>query len=147
MRHSWSGVLRPVQLLRLVERQDIGFGGVVAEPFVTQRVAPHDVVPCHVGADFRDGLGPRGPVPGVAADPEGGEADVGPGVVGAGCGEVPSEGPAEGLARLCAARIFRSSRLPPSEASGVLMGRLTVESMATVHSPAHRIVADLDGLQ
>lgn len=50
---------------------------------------------------------------GVAADPEGGEADVGPGVVGAGCGEVPSEGPAEGLARLCAARIFRSSRLPP----------------------------------
>src|SRR6478609_7083658 len=74
---------------------------------------------------------------GVAADPEGGEADVGPGVVGAGCGEVPSEGPAEGLARLCAARIFPFVPVyaPLSEASGVLMGRLTVESMATVHSP------------
>ena len=74
---------------------------------------------------------------GVAADPEGGEADVGPGVVGAGCGEVPSEGPAEGLARLCAARIFPFVPVyaPLSDASGVLMGRLTVESMATVHSP------------
>lgn len=74
---------------------------------------------------------------GVAADPEGGEADVGPGVVGAGCGEVPSEGPAEGLARLCAARIFPFVPVCPplSGARGVLMGRLSVESMATVHSP------------
>ncbi|MFJ9061988.1 hypothetical protein [Streptomyces sp. NPDC102409] len=39
-----AGALGTVQVPRLTEQQNIGFGHVQAEPFVAQRVAPHAVV-------------------------------------------------------------------------------------------------------